>query len=161
MCCHDSSLVASNFCMLQVPEFEPLSWRVFFFVWFLSRFGGLQGQEGSSLAQNRNFSAPFSTNGTYITTFSKIFWYSCTRWQVTDSYGTRSKLMLKSILLHNKNEKFQFFKNLSFNFKNFLTSYCTHANWPKNQCRTHLTFFHDYKPLGERCVPVTFRLHNI
>ena len=85
----DSAVVLYFFCMSEVPRLSPAEDSDGFlhsFFWVLELF---MADGASSLVKNIYFSAPFSSNGTYISKFSIIFWFGLARWQVTESYRTQ------------------------------------------------------------------------
>ena len=67
--------------------------------------------------------------------------------------GLKCKINSKNaLLLHRKNEKFHFFKNPSFKFKNLLGGVCPHIQLYKKCLRTLPNFFLYLKPLNIQCV---------
>ena len=66
--------------------------------------------------------------------------------------GLKCKINSKNaLLLHRKNEKFHFFKNPSFKFKNLLGGVCPHIQLYKKCLRTLPIFFLYLKPLNIQC----------
>ena len=67
--------------------------------------------------------------------------------------GLKCKINSKNaLLLHRKNEKFNFFKFPSFKFKNLLVCCCPHVWLQKTCLRTLLNFFAYLSTLYEHCV---------
>ena len=63
-------------------------------------------------------------------------------WRKVAEIGLKCKINSKNaLLLHRKNEKFNFFKNPSFKFEKLLVAYCPHVWVWKTSVRSLLNFF--------------------
>ena len=135
--CPRSAVVCLPFCMRKVRGSNPLEVKVF----FSSISWGTQVQILAKIAilQQPATNMPPPSGGLYGHPEQP---QGGGEQRKAAEIGLKCKINSKNaLLLHRKNEKFNFFKNPSFKFEKLLVAYCPHVWVWKTSVRSLLNFF--------------------